>query len=171
MHIGGALRGIELKPEHKSYIDIEAAFSSDDRRKAYHQEFLKYEEVEAGSLDLSNVLLSIFEIRIALNLSEDGFLVQSVQSKLSCITTNLIDEAFEKKFNIDSFFIRAPKRGRKPDHYLHHKIISMVYDNLNTNNTMQEVYEYVATQLYKSPDHVRRIFERHKKTMMIIIKN
>jgi hypothetical protein len=162
MRLGGALGGVDLQPEHLTYQDIKSSFRWNDRLEHYNSALNKYRDIESGKHGADEVLDTIFDIKIALTLSADGFLPNRIQQMLSRKTLGLVDEAQVKKLTLNSFHITAPQVGRKRDHMRYYSMINSVCEKLRNGDRQLAAYGLVAKEFNMSPHTVRREFERFK---------
>lgn len=106
---------------------------------------------------------STFEITIASFLLMDDLLPLAAKKAFAKVTLDVMSEARKKKLTLKSLYIDPPPPGRKKDRaslfIRMHEVIQLIEEG----RQKQEAYNLVATQYHKSPDTVRRDYERYIK--------
>ncbi len=101
-----------------------------------------------------------FEIIIAAFLLKDDLLPASARAAFAETMLETIDEATRKKLHFKSLLIRPPKPGRKENRtetfIRHHEVTALI----QKGKTATEAYKVVAEKHFKSPDTIRREYER-----------
>lgn len=101
-----------------------------------------------------------FEIIIAAFLLKDDLLPASARGAFAEVLLEAIDEATRKKLRFKSLLIHPPKPGRKENRtetfIRHHEVTALI----QKGKTATEAYKVVAEKHFKSPDTIRREFER-----------
>lgn len=101
-----------------------------------------------------------FEIIIAAFLLKDGLLPASAQAAFAEIVLATIDEAGNHKLRLNCLHISPPKPGRKENRTETYIRLSDVRRLIQEGKTASEAYQIVAEQHFKSPDTIRREYER-----------
>lgn len=104
---------------------------------------------------------SRFEIVIASFLLMDDLLPLAAKKAFAALTLDVISEADKKKLTIESLRIHPPPPGRKRDKRAIFSRNWAVIELLEKGHQKQEAYEMVANQFHKSPDTIRRDYERY----------
>lgn len=101
-----------------------------------------------------------FEIIIAAFLLKDDLLPASARAAFAEVMFKAIDEATTKKLRFKSLLIHPPKPGRKENRtetfIKHHEVRTLIQEG----KTATEAYRLVAEKHFKSPDTIRREYER-----------
>jgi len=100
-----------------------------------------------------------FEIIIASFLLMDDLLPLTAKKAFANLTLDVISEVDKKKLTMESLCIHAPPPGRKKDSSFPVRIRE-VKELIAKGHSKQEAYELVASQYHKSPDTIRRAYER-----------
>ncbi len=104
-----------------------------------------------------------FNIRLAAMLLIDGILPTKAGVVLGNKILAAMDEIIEKKQSVKALGIEKKTRGRPPKeqsiHYIYHEVGMRIKDGMSKTSA----YKEVADQENKSPETIRRIFEREKK--------
>ncbi|MDI1310070.1 MAG: hypothetical protein PSV17_11680 [Methylotenera sp.] len=106
---------------------------------------------------------STFEIILASYLLMDDLLPQAAKKAFAKITLDVISEAAEKKVTLNSMSLHAPPPGRKQDKISYFIRMREVINLIKEGYKNQAAYELVATKHHKSPDTIRRDYERNIK--------
>lgn len=106
---------------------------------------------------------SIGEIYYATLLLEDGLLPIAAKKALSKTMRKAINEAYENKLRIKCLYISPPKRGRKENRTAIIIKCREVSGLIKGGMTASKAYEVVAEKHSKSPDTIRRDYERLMK--------
>lgn len=104
-----------------------------------------------------------FEIILASLLLMDDLLPQAARKAFAGLTLETITEIKNKKVAIECLHITPPPPGRKEDLHAKGQILFGVRSLLKTGLSKTEAYEVVAAQHFKSPDTIRRMYERALK--------
>lgn len=103
---------------------------------------------------------STFEIIIATYLLIDDLLPASARVAFAKVMLESINEATNKKLPLKCLHISPPKPGRKENRSeifsRFHEVKTLIRDG----KTATEAYKVVAKKRYKSPDTIRRDYER-----------
>lgn len=105
-----------------------------------------------------------FQIILATLLLKDDLLPATARAAFADAVWEAMNEADKKKYTLKSLHIYPPNAGMKkmPPHKLGFIMIS-VSQIIRSGKTATQAYQEVAEKCFKSPDTIRRIFERHKK--------
>lgn len=76
------------------------------------------------------------------------------------LTLQTISEVEDKKLGIDCLHISPPKPGRQENRRLKGQILFAVRDLIKSGYSKTDAYNEVSQQYFKSPDTVRRMYER-----------
>lgn len=101
-----------------------------------------------------------FEIILAAYLLKDGFLPESASTALGELVLKTIDEVHSKKLGIKCLMIYPPAAGRKKNRTQPFIRFHEVDDLIREGKTATEAYAIVAEKHFKSPDTIRRDYER-----------
>lgn len=104
------------------------------------------------------------EIAIACLLLEDDLLPDKAAKALAGTMLNTLHECREKRLTIESLKIQPPRSGRKENRAGKGHILLSTSKLIKQGIPKQQAYDIVANQFYKSPDTVRRIYERAIKS-------
>ena len=106
---------------------------------------------------------STFEIILASYLLMDDLLPQAAKKAFANLTLDVISDADDQKLTLKSLFIHPPPPGRKRDKISYfirmHEVIKLIKEG----HKNQSAYDLVATEHHKSPDTIRRDYERYIK--------
>jgi hypothetical protein len=105
-----------------------------------------------------------FQIILATLLLKDDLLPAPARAALADAVWEAMNDAIEKKYTLKSLHIHPPKSGMKKmtDHELGF-IMHSVSGIIRCGKTATQAYQEVADECSKSPDTIRRIYERQKK--------
>lgn len=103
------------------------------------------------------------EIIIAGWLLEDDLLPASARAAFARLMLKTINEADDKKIRLDCLHIKPPKPGRKENRGEAFTRIRAVRLLIQEGISYTEAYGIVAEKHHKSPDTIRRDYERAKK--------
>ncbi|WP_376697240.1 hypothetical protein [Wenzhouxiangella sp. EGI_FJ10305] len=103
------------------------------------------------------------EILKASYLLDKGRLPEAAWSAYSHVVLDAILEIEEKKLTVDSLHIKPPKRGRQEDRRQKGYMILKTQELIRFGYSPTEAYDQLAQELHKSPDTVRRTYERARK--------
>ncbi len=103
---------------------------------------------------------STFEIIIAAFLLMDGLLPASAGAAFAKVMLGTIDEADNNKLRLKCLHIRPPKPGRKENRTATFIKCREVMALIQKGVTATEAYKVVAEKHFKSPDTIRREYER-----------
>lgn len=101
-----------------------------------------------------------WQIIIASLFLTDGILPLQARKGLANTILNTIGECSEKRFKVDSLKIKPDKPGRKKDSETQWNMLHQTHSLIKEGLPKQESYELVAKKFHKSPDTVRRAYER-----------
>ena len=101
-----------------------------------------------------------FEIIIAAFLLKDDLLPASASLAFAEIVLETIDEAVKNKLRLKCLHIRPPKPGRKESRTATFIKCREVTALIQKGMTATEAYKVVAEKHFKSPDTIRREYER-----------
>lgn len=106
-----------------------------------------------------------FEIILAAFLLEDDLLPASARVAFAKVMLETINEATSNKLSIKSLHIQPPKPGRKKNpketRFRFHEVKTLIQEGTSAT----EAYKVVAKKHFKSPDTIRRDFERIAKRL------
>jgi len=104
---------------------------------------------------------STFEITIASLLLLDDLLPLSARNACAMLLIATIKESAEKKYDIESLKLSPPSPGRKKIN-IHQKgiILFAIRDCVKAGLSPTDAYRIVADKHFKSPDTIRRMYER-----------
>lgn len=101
-----------------------------------------------------------FEIIIAAYLLKDNLLPASAKVAFADIMFEAINEATVKKLHLKSLHLHPLRPGRKEDRKATFIKCREVMDLIKNGMTATEAYKVVAEKHFKSPDTIRREYER-----------
>lgn len=104
-----------------------------------------------------------FEIVLASLLLMDDLLPPSARKVFARLTLETITEIADKKVAIECLHIAPPPPGRKEDRLARGHILMGVHHLLKAGLSKTDAYETVAAQHFKSPETIRRMYERATK--------
>ena len=106
-----------------------------------------------------------FEIILAAFLLEDDLLPASAKAAFAKVMLEAINEAGINKLSIKCLHIHPPKPGRKENrgetYFRFHEVKTLIQEG----KAATEAYRVVAEKHFKSPDTIRRDYERIVKKM------
>ena len=105
-------------------------------------------------------LQGTFEIVLAAFLLIDDLLPASAKAAFANVMLATIDEASNKKLCLKSLSITPPKSGRKANRKATFMKCWEVRALIQEGKTSTEAYKVVAEKYFKSPDTIRREYER-----------
>lgn len=103
---------------------------------------------------------SIGEIYFAALLLEDGLLPVPAKKAFAKVMRKAINEAYQNKLCIKSLYIHPPKPGRKNNQTASVNRCREVMRLINNGESATDAYKVVAEKHFKSPDTIRRDYER-----------
>lgn len=107
---------------------------------------------------------STFELIIAAYLLEDNLLPAQARSAFARVMLETIGEVDEAKISVKCLHIEPPKPGRKQiDRTAFFFRMREVMSLIESGMTTTEAYKVVAEKSFKSPDTIRRDYERLTK--------
>ena len=148
-----------FSPEHRIWEFSSAGDELDDWLP-YAEDLVKKwakqrsDEVEFGTT---------FEIILASLLLMDDLLPSPAKMAFARLTLDTITELDEKRISIGSLKIEPSKPGRKDDKQFKGYVIFSVREHIKNGLSKTEAYKAVAAKQFKSPETVRRIYERASK--------
>lgn len=101
-----------------------------------------------------------FEIILAAYLLKDDLLPASARAAFAKVILESINEATNKKLLLKCLHIRPPKPGRKENRSEIFFRFQEVKTLIREGKTATEAYKVVAEKHFKSPDTIRRDYER-----------
>lgn len=101
-----------------------------------------------------------FDIILAAYLLEDELLPPSARAAFSQLMLTVISEVTTKKLEVDSLHIQPPKPGRKSDRRQTFVRLHAVKTLVAAGTSETEAYRLVGERHFKSPDTIRREYER-----------
>lgn len=104
-----------------------------------------------------------FEIILASLLLEDDLLPASARVAFAKLMLEVVNETTTNKYRLQCLYITPPKPGRKKTPNRNIFVLKEVISLLKSGATASQAYEVVAAKLFKSPDTIRRIYERWVK--------
>ena len=107
------------------------------------------------------VKLSGFGLAIASMLLEDDLLPASARVAFARLMLEVVREAEDKKLTLECLNIKPPKPGRKDDRTERGNRLFEVYSLIEKGMSATQAYKVVAETHFKSPDTIRREYERH----------
>jgi hypothetical protein len=146
-----------FKPEHMIW---KAAYYNDelgdwlDHAEYLIEEWSKTETVKFQHSD---------QIFFAALLMMDDLLPVSARKAFAKVTLETMTEAKDKKYKLDALHIEPPKPGRKEDRVKIYDTVRAVHLLLVEGKSKSEAYNQIAEEQFKSPDTIRRLFERAMK--------
>ena len=151
-----------FSPEHAIWKFANAGDELDDWLT--YAETLVKQWAKQSSLEVK--FEGVFELYLAALLLKDDLLPASARMVLGELMLKAINEASNKKLTIESLGIHPPKPGRHKitPHTLGY-IIHSVSGIIRSGETATEAYKVVSEKLCKTPDTIRRIYEREMKRM------
>lgn len=114
-----------------------------------------------SSQNANEVKLSGFDLVIASMLLEDDLLPTSARVAFSKLMLEVVHEAEDKKLTLKCLDIHPPKPGRKENRNETGNRLIAVYALIEEGMSTTQAYKVVAEEHFKSPDTIRREFERH----------
>lgn len=147
-------------PEHE-ISKIAFYFGESDDWLPYAEELVhKWAHMEPHDIRLSG-----FDLSIAAVLLKDDLLPSPARWALGELMLKVQTEAKARKLTIECLGIKAPRPGRKnePREVLGFRL-KRVHQLLKEGKTKTEAYEITAKEQFKSPDTIRREYERHVLT-------
>lgn len=106
---------------------------------------------------------SEFDIRIAAFLLVDDLLPSPARRAFGNLMLHTMAEAKTKKLTLTTLGIRPPRPGRKEDRTAIFIRNRAVIELIEQGRSKQDAYELAAKQFHKSPDTLRRDYERYLK--------
>jgi hypothetical protein len=106
-----------------------------------------------------------FDIVLAALLLEDDLLPASARVAFAKVMLKAIGEASDRKFHLKVLHIHPPKPGRKEDRGKTFSRCREVKTLIQEGKTATEAYKVVGERYFKSPDTIRRDYERIIKTI------
>lgn len=105
-----------------------------------------------------------FQIVLAALLLKDDLLPASARAAFADAVWEAMNDAIENKYTLKSLHIHPPRAGMKkmPLHQLGF-IMRSVSRIIRSGKTATQAYQEVADELFKSPDTIRRVYERKMK--------
>lgn len=105
-----------------------------------------------------------FQIRLAALLLKDDLLPAPARAAFADAVWEAMNDAIDKKYTLKSLRIHPPKAGRKRMARGHLSFIMYSVRNaIRSGKTASQAYQEVADRCYKSPDTIRRVYERQNK--------
>ncbi len=105
-----------------------------------------------------------FQIILAALLLKDDLLPTPARSAFADAVLEAMNDAIAKKYTLKSLHIHPSKPGRKKMSLEQLGFIMLSVSRiLRSGKTAAEAYQEVADKYFKSPDTIRRVFERQKK--------
>ena len=146
---------VKFSPEHSIWKYANWADELDDWLN--HAEYLicKWSEQPANEVKF----VSTFQIIIAAHLLIDNLLPASARLAFVDVMLSTVKEASDKKLTLKALKISPAKPGRKRD-AAHFNRCHEVKELLQTGMAVTQAYLVVAEKFHKSPDTIRRDFER-----------
>lgn len=102
-----------------------------------------------------------FQIIIAAYLLKDDLLPASARTAFAEIMFAIINEADINKLRVECLHIQPPKPGRKEDRPETGNRLREVFSLIEEGTSATQAYKVVAENHFKSPDTIRREYERH----------
>ena len=104
-----------------------------------------------------------YEIQVASLLLYDNLLPTEARKAFSMLAITAMKEISDTKQQSNVFHIKKPAKGRKKDEFLERQLLSGVAKLIKAGTLKTEAYKIVAQENNKSPDTVRRRYERFMK--------
>tara|TARA_R110001592_G_scaffold308825_1_gene582854 strand:- start:4947 stop:5429 length:483 start_codon:yes stop_codon:yes gene_type:complete len=104
-----------------------------------------------------------FQIVLASLLLMDDLLPRPAKRAFAKLALDVIDEANKKKVTLTTMKMSPAEPGRKADRRAQAIRLFTVKDYLKSGLSKQEAYQKAAVEFHKSPDTIRREFERAMK--------
>ncbi len=147
-----------LLPHHK-ICKLAYAADNDDWILYAEDLILKWSAQKTNEVSFRNT----DEIIIAAFLLVDGLLPSSAIVAFSHTMLGAIKEAEDNKLHLSCLHVHPPKPGRKENREQTFIRFDEVRTLIQDGKTATEAYKVVAEKHYKSPDTIRREFERAQK--------
>lgn len=109
----------------------------------------------------SIVFPTTWEIIVAALLLQDNLLPASARAAFAKLMLKTLHEADESKLTINCLHVRPPKPGRKENRTALFIRMHEVRELLQQGKTATDAYHIVAEKHFRSPDTIRRDYERH----------
>lgn len=145
-----------FNPEHE-ISKIAHYFEEADNWLPYAEELVhKWAQMSPQDIQLKG-----FDLTLAALLMKDDLLPFPARWAFGELMLKAIDEAKARKVTIKHLGVKAPRPGRKnePLEAIGFRL-RRVYQLLSEGKTKTEAYEIVAKEQFKSPDTIRRDYER-----------
>jgi len=105
-----------------------------------------------------------FQIDLATLLLKDDLLPANARAAFADAVWKAMEEAHEKKYTLKNLHVYPPSSGmKKMDRYKLGFIMLGVHGAIRDGKTASQAYQEIADTLFKSPDTIRRIYERQRK--------
>jgi hypothetical protein len=105
-----------------------------------------------------------FQIIIAALLLKDDLLPAPARAAFADAVWEAMNDAIERKYTLKSLHIHPPKSGRKKTTLNELGFIMLSVSNIiRSGKTATQAYQEVADKCFKSPDTIRRVYERQMK--------
>lgn len=104
-----------------------------------------------------------FDIQLAALLLVDDLLPPSARAAFADLMLDTIAENRTKKHTIECLRITPPPPGRKQDLHFRSQVIFGTHELIAGGLSKTEAYRIIAEEHSKSPDTIRRIYERARK--------
>ncbi|MBC7618038.1 MAG: hypothetical protein H7293_03435 [Candidatus Saccharibacteria bacterium] len=108
---------------------------------------------------------STFEIVLASYLLKDDLLPTPAKAAFARVMLEIIDQASSAKLKIKCLHIEPPKPGRKENRAETFIRFREVKDLIQEGTAVSQAYKVVAEKHFKSPETIRRDYERIVKKM------
>ena len=108
---------------------------------------------------------STFEIILASYLLKDDLLPAPARVAFAEVMFKIIDEVSSAKLKIKCLHIKPPKPGRKENRAETNQRFCEVKDLIQDGTAVSQAYKVVAKKHFKSPETIRRGYERIVKNM------
>lgn len=145
-----------FSPEHAIWKFANAGDELDDW--LLHAKRLVEEWVALNSNEIK--FHDTFDIMLASLLLEDGLLPASARAAFAKLMLETIDEAESNKLRLRCLHIHPPKPGRKNIRIESYLRMREVRNLIQQGKTATVAYGEVAEKYFKSPDTIRRDWER-----------
>jgi len=105
-----------------------------------------------------------FQIILATLLLKDDLLPAPARAAFADAVWDATSEAIKKKYTLKSLHVYPPKPGRKKMASSRlWFIVFSVNGIIRSGKTATQAYQEMADECFRSPDTIRRIYERHNK--------
>ena len=147
-----------FSPHHKIWQFAVAGDELDDWLSEAEELMQKW-----SNQNSDEVSFQTFDVILAAYLLKDNLLPASARDAFAELMMSVIIEAREKKLRIECLHIEPPKPGRKENRTERFIRLHEVRMLIKNGKTATEAYQIIADKFNKSPDTIRREYERAMK--------